>query len=54
MKDKKENCENNYHKSFQLSGNLWKCQWCFLQFTEEEIKKIMVERRQDFEVESEE
>ena len=46
---KQENCN---HRSFELikssDWNRFKCQWCDKLFSDQEIKKLMLERRQGF------
>ena len=48
------NQKNCSHESFELAkDSTWNhfiCQWCYKQFSDEEIKKLMLERRQGFDL----
>mgnify|MGYP007031193977 CR=1 FL=1 len=39
-------------RSYEKNGIYWKCQDCLLDLTDEEVKKILVSKRQGFEIES--
>ncbi|MEK6882258.1 MAG: hypothetical protein AABY22_21750 [Nanoarchaeota archaeon] len=46
----KKKCE---HTSFEKNGIYWKCQNCSVDFSNEEVERIMIRRRQGFDLELE-